>query len=484
MQSKMLQYIIVGAIVLTFVVFFGLPQAQSSGGAVSEIDGVSISRAEFERWKQVVNTRADLPASMDSRTRRQQIEAQARSIIVQRTVMLREADQLGVVVTDAELAEAIRSDVRFQGAEGFDRELFNRNAANSGMAPREFQNSEREALRLRKLVRLIQSSVRVPDAEVRTRITEASTSLQLRHAVARAMDFADKATAEPEQVEALLRDEVERAQAAYQRNIRKYKQDEQIRVRHILFTDESGDGEALAIAARARITAGEDFGKVAREVSADTATREVGGSLGVMPRGRGVAAFEEVAFALEAGTVSGPVVTSRGVHLILVDEKIAGFERAFDEVKDEVAAELIRSEGAGTAARLAAERALARVQSGEEFVAAVEAEGLTAGTAGPFQATARVIPGLPVSGVTEAAAKLTAEAPHADRIFAAGDDSYLISLLERTQPSATEVDQTAETLRDRFLALAQNQESERWINGRIKELEAERAIVHYTIEDL
>ncbi len=75
------------------------------------------------------------------------------------------------------------------------------------------------------------------------------------------------------------------------------------------------------IAIRERIVAGERFEDVARAESSDSVSAADGGSLGRGVRGRFVPEFENAAFALDAGGISQPVLTSFGYHLIKVDEK-------------------------------------------------------------------------------------------------------------------------------------------------------------------
>ena len=63
---------------------------------------------------------------------------------------------------------------------------------------------------------------------------------------------------------------------------------------------------------------GADFAEIARRLSADTATRDSGGSLGWFRRGTMVKAFEETAFRLKPGEISDVVETDFGYHIIQV----------------------------------------------------------------------------------------------------------------------------------------------------------------------
>lgn len=70
-------------------------------------------------------------------------------------------------------------------------------------------------------------------------------------------------------------------------------------------------------ALRARIVAGEqDFGSLAQQLS-DCSSAAQKGDLGPFGRGAMQRAFEEAAFSLEVGELSGVVDTDSGVHLVL-----------------------------------------------------------------------------------------------------------------------------------------------------------------------
>lgn len=71
----------------------------------------------------------------------------------------------------------------------------------------------------------------------------------------------------------------------------------------------------------AKIKNGEDFNKLAKELSEDEGTKDSGGELGVLYKGETVSEFESAALSLEDGEVSDLVETEFGYHIIKLNKK-------------------------------------------------------------------------------------------------------------------------------------------------------------------
>lgn len=84
-----------------------------------------------------------------------------------------------------------------------------------------------------------------------------------------------------------------------------------VKCSHILVKKQS---EALEILER--IKKGEKFGKLAKELSIDSASAKRDGNLGYFTKGMMVKPFEDSAFKLQIGQVSEPVKTEFGYHII------------------------------------------------------------------------------------------------------------------------------------------------------------------------
>src|SRR5271167_1132175 len=104
----------------------------------------------------------------------------------------------------------------------------------------------------------------------------------------------------------------------------------EVHARHILLPTEEEAKAALA-----RIKAGEDFAKIATELSKDPAGD--GGDLGWFTKDRMVPEFADAAFKLEPGQVSDPVKSQFGWHIIKVEGKRMKTFPPFEQVKDQAA---------------------------------------------------------------------------------------------------------------------------------------------------
>lgn len=137
-----------------------------------------------------------------------------------------------------------------------------------------------------------------------------------------------------------VRDAVTEAQAraAYNEQIGKMKPEPEVRARHILVKSEA---EAKALIKQ--LKGGADFLKLAKKNSTGPSA-DSGGDLGYFARGQMVKPFEDAAFALKPGEISGPVQTEFGWHVIKVEDKRNHPVPTFEEVKDQLIASLVQNQ--------------------------------------------------------------------------------------------------------------------------------------------
>jgi len=142
--------------------------------------------------------------------------------------------------------------------------------------------------------------------------------------------------------------------AVYDDAVTKLPNEEEVHARHILFRAAEGDekagkeAEGKAKAVIARLNKGEDFQKVANELTEDPSGKANGGDLGYFTKEQMVPEFATVAFGLAKGKISGPVKTQFGWHVIQVvgrrTEEPPTFEDEKDKLRQSMAQEAVQKQ--------------------------------------------------------------------------------------------------------------------------------------------
>lgn len=129
------------------------------------------------------------------------------------------------------------------------------------------------------------------------------------------------------------------AEEFYKANPEKFQHPAEVRVSHIFFSaPPEGDPtvKQQATDALARVKKGEDFGKLATELSQDPGSKDKGGDLGFVAPDGVVKEIADAAFALKPGEVSGVVQTKFGYHIIKVTEARPAGVTPLADVKSEL----------------------------------------------------------------------------------------------------------------------------------------------------
>ena len=234
--------------------------------AVAVVDGTPISKSTLDELltrtkKTYAAQKRQFPKAGTSEY--QSLQTQAVAFLVQRAEYAREADKLGVKVTDAQIQKKVDG-VKKQYFGG-DEKKFEAGLKAQAYTLAALREDARAQLVSEGIYKDITGDVKVSDAE---------------------------------------------AQKYYGENIDRYKVAESREVRHILVKTKD---EAEKI--RSEIQNGADFATLAKEKSLDPGSKEQGGKLTVS-KGQTVAPFDKAAFSLETNQLSEPVKTQYGYHLI------------------------------------------------------------------------------------------------------------------------------------------------------------------------
>jgi peptidyl-prolyl cis-trans isomerase D len=321
----------------------------------------------------------------------------------------------GLEATDREVNEAIYRVPAFQENGRFSLARYHDVLRRNGLTAVGFEEDVRRDLTRAKVETLIRNGVKVTDSEIDQAYALRNAEVRAAWALVELAPLVAKATATDEEREAYVkahpaeftRPEQRRIQYVvvapnaftkpvseaevekyYTEHASEFDVPPEAHMYHILARVPQTGGSEAEDRARAkvadairRVKAGEDFAKVAREVSEDPGSAPRGGDLGVVHKGELVPAFEQAAFALRSGEVTPePVRTPFGFHAIKVTDVRAGGRRPLKEVAATIR-ERVAGEAADAAARARAEEIKPPLQVAADFEAEAKRLGFTPITA-------------------------------------------------------------------------------------------------------
>ncbi len=371
-------------VLLVFTDFQSLDGTQINTVA-AKVGREDITFAEFERSYRNAESRyreiygdaftADLADQL-------QLPVQALEALINDRLLTREAERMGLTVSNEELQEKILSipgltDAagNFIGARRY-QDLLRANR----YTPDEFEAGLRTSLLVTKLRAALSEVAHVSEAEVEQRARDAAERAAIRYIHIPASRYAAGAEPSGDETAAFFeanRDDFrlperrrvgyllvntntvraelevtdEEVQQHYDDNAAQFEIPEQVRASHILLLEtESRGGEQARSELndlRGRVEAGADFAALATEHSDDEATSASGGDLGYFGRGAMTRPFEEAAFAAGSGDLVGPIENQLGPrtghHLILVHDRREGSRQTLEEVSNLIRVQLLAS---------------------------------------------------------------------------------------------------------------------------------------------
>jgi len=371
--GRWLAGVILALLAVAFV-FWGVDFSSMGATFAARVNGEPIPLIEFERALQMQQAEyADLYRMEFTQELQQELRISVLERLVRNEALLQRVNAAGYGVSDAEVRTAIRERPDFQVDGEFSIDLYNARLLGQGLAPTAFEAIQRQQLGLIELQSGIANSAFYTPSEYRRYIElnnqrreigfanfpadafadglEVSEEAILEHYEANEASYLTEESVDLEYIEVMgealvtgveITDEA--LEAYYEEEQARFVTEEQRRARHILFTGD--DAATRAQDLMVRLEAGEEFEALAMELSEDPGTSAQGGDLGWVGRGLLVGPFEDTLFAMEAGTVEGPVETSFGAHVIRLDEINSGDVQPFEQVREDLAEELrIRESG-------------------------------------------------------------------------------------------------------------------------------------------
>lgn len=262
--------------------------------AVALVDGEAVATSDFDGLlaqakKSYASQKRTFPKAGTSEY--QTLKNQAVAFLVQRVEFEQKAKDLDLEITDKQVAERLVQ-IKKQYFGG-DEKKYAKQLADQGLTDKQVSADLRAQLVSEGLFKEVTKDVKVTDEDVSSYYAE------------------NKAT---------------------------YGQPEGRDVRHILVKT-----KALADDIYSQLKAGGDFAALAKKYSEDPGSKDQGGKL-TIARGQTVAPFDQTAFLLKVGTISRPVKTEYGYHIIepLSDIKPAK-QTPLKDVKESIKQQLLQT---------------------------------------------------------------------------------------------------------------------------------------------
>jgi peptidyl-prolyl cis-trans isomerase D len=303
--------------------------------------------------------------------------AQSGERLVVRAILVREADRLGLGVSDRDLKNELEygpyASTFFPGGKFIGTEAYeNLISSNAHMSVADFEADFKAGMELQRLEALVTGGVTVSDSAVRDAFRKDGTKVKFDYAVISSADVsktinpsdtdleaffkqnaARYATAAPEtrKLEFIsfdasnLKDKptVTDADVLAYYNAHPEKVADQVQTRHILISVPKGADAKTDAAAKAKaedvlkqIRAGGNFGELAKKYSDDPGSKDKGGEYPMTPTTGFVPVYSQAAMALAPGATSEPVRSDFGYHLIQTLKKESAHTKTLAEVKDSI----------------------------------------------------------------------------------------------------------------------------------------------------
>jgi peptidyl-prolyl cis-trans isomerase D len=370
-QSPLIQGTIL-IIALVFI-FWGVGGYRGTRNSVAQVNDEAISYEEFQKaYERLANQYRDqfggnIPKGLLENL---DLEGQALEQLIQRSLLRQGASEMGIIVSDLEVQQAVEKMEAFRSDDSFNVEQYKNILSSSGMTPTSFEDTMRTDLLAGKVLEYLSRFTKLTPLEVNDQFNFDNEEIKIEYVSFKGSNFTEKVETGEEQLKAYYEENKanymtdpqvklsflvfpynpenkpeitdEELESYYRQNFSTYSTPEQRRARHILFktseedsVDILGDKMDLAIKVLELAQSGEDFAELAKQYS-EGPTAPKGGDLGSFSRGRMVKPFEDAAFSLEEGEISDIVESEFGYHIIKLDKIEPANTRTLEEVRSEI----------------------------------------------------------------------------------------------------------------------------------------------------
>jgi peptidyl-prolyl cis-trans isomerase D len=407
-------FFVIAAFIGSLFIFGAMGPDGAGRDSVATVNGEDISTERYQRrYQEMLDMYAQVLRDRFSpeMAERFGLAQQVVDDLVQETLVAQRAELEGLAVGDDELNAQIHAIPAFHEGGRFTLKRYEDVLRRRGYSKGAFEQEMRRRLTRIKVERAVRSGVRVSDAEVATAFVEQREQIRAAWALVELAPFVAEITPSEAELTAYLNGHGDEFRLPERRRVQyvafhpqsfrvavseadvekhyaehgaEFEEPRQVRAAHVLVRVAETGGSEAEDQAKAKIAdvirrarAGEDFAKLAREVSQDPGSAPRGGEIGFIKAGEVVPQFETALFALKKGEVSPePVRTPFGFHAIKALEVREGGKKPLKAVAGQIR-DRLADEAADRAARARAEEARTTLRGATDFLAEARKLGLT-----------------------------------------------------------------------------------------------------------
>ncbi|MFY7993971.1 MAG: peptidylprolyl isomerase [Bacteriovoracaceae bacterium] len=257
--------------------------------------------------------------------------------LIQQKLILNASKEMGMIVSLEEIKNEIKTLPYFQTTNKFDVNLYRNILQSNGYTPGQFEELVGSDLKQKKMEELFQATI-VSPVYTKDIIRFKNDKLVVSAVKIPRQSLAPLVSVSEDEVKAYIADaaNLKTLQSVYEENLSQYNKPEQVKARHILVTGQDEAALEKINKIKKSVTT-KNFAQIASKETQDPTGKSNGGELGWFSRGRMVPEFDDAAFKLAKGTISEPVKTSFGYHIIYVEDKQTAEVKTLDQVKPELA---------------------------------------------------------------------------------------------------------------------------------------------------
>jgi peptidyl-prolyl cis-trans isomerase D len=355
----------IGVGMLMYLVPGGAGTSATGVDVVATVDGQPVTRTAVQAQLQKLQAGQQIPAALAPLYAQQIIE----QLVFEKELEV-EAERLGVVVSDSELADRIKLllPTSFQNGQLVQRADYEAQVGQRfQMGVEEFEELVRQSLVQEKVGALVSAGVTVSPDEIAADFRRKNEKIKIEYAVihpdalesqvqvtdADLSAYYDKnktkynvpeqrvvryVVIDPQQLAAKINISQAELESTYSQHLDSFKVPERVQISQILFksigkTDaEMAELRKKAADVDAQAKKGAKFDDLAKKYSEDPSTKDKGGDTGWIVRGQAMPELEKAAFSVPKGEVSDVIQTQIGLYIIKVADKEQAHTKTLAEV--------------------------------------------------------------------------------------------------------------------------------------------------------